>query len=605
MASHKNTDEFKILITSDCHLGHNEKHPIRGEDSFRTFEEVLQAAVNMDVDFILLAGDLFDVNKPSIQTMRRTMSLIRKYCFGGNGCQKFLVKNFKNANCIDPNLKVKYPIFTIHGNHDDPVGMNCSCCLDLFSASGLVNYFGKQDNVEELLIKPIIFEKGQTKIIVYGFGSMREERLHTLIQNERFNYLTPDFDCDSQEELKKYLKILLVHQNRVPRPGTKHLNPYDLTSLPDFVIWGHEHRPYKEPEYFEQNNFFILQPGSTVATSLCEAEYGDKYYYLMKCYYDDERQKPRFKIESFRCETVRPFVMSTIDVDSLLSKNDSFKSLHQQQQFLFSFCKDKVQTMLSEARCQSTMINDDGEAKPLIRLRIEYSDKDLLFDRRKLEFHVNKLVANNNDVVRFIRKRSNQMDSDSNSAGLDDGDDDVNGFVDIIRAADISKKYHLPTILIKHFDEANDRKRLTMLDEKFFIEKVDTLTKKNQTDSFKDFTENSKQAIRFVTDMALGDNENFKLDDLKEEIRSIKQKIFNDQEYRSRFQWITREPFVKRPFSLLQQKLSNLTVTGNQSSNIGNTGSKIDDDPFYEDDIDMFDVNDKQEKMSKTSDEKK
>lgn len=261
--------------------------------------------------------------------------------------------------------------------------------------------------------------------------------------------------------------------------------------------------------------------------------------------------------------------------------------------------------MLSEARCQSTMINDDGEAKPLIRLRIEYSDKDLLFDRRKLEFHVNKLVANNNDVVRFIRKRSNQMDSDSNSAGLDDGDDDVNGFVDIIRAADISKKYHLPTILIKHFDEANDRKRLTMLDEKFFIEKVDTLTKKNQTDSFKDFTENSKQAIRFVTDMALGDNENFKLDDLKEEIRSIKQKIFNDQEYRSRFQWITREPFVKRPFSLLQQKLSNLTVTGNQSSNIGNTGSKIDDDPFYEDDIDMFDVNDKQEKMSKTSDEKK
>lgn len=265
---------------------------------------------------------------------------------------------------------------------------------------------------------------------------------------------------------------------------------------------------------------------------------------------------------------------------------------------MFYVFRNQVQTMLTEARSQSTLINDDGsDEKPLIRLRVEYSDKDRLFDRRKLEFHVTKLVANNNDVVRFIRKRSSiPGNSDSNSAGFydddddDDGGDNVYDFIDAIRAVVVSKRYHLQTMLLKHFDEANDRKRLSMLDEKFFIDKLETFTEKNQTDCFRDFTGNTKQAMRFLIGSGIGDNENFELDDLKKEIRSIKQKIVNDQDYRQRFEWIIREPFVKRPSSLLQQKLSNSSVMRkNQSSNNGNDSKNV--DPFYDDDIDMFDVN--------------
>ncbi len=33
-------DVIKILIASDMHLGYAEKDPIRGEDSFNTFEEI-------------------------------------------------------------------------------------------------------------------------------------------------------------------------------------------------------------------------------------------------------------------------------------------------------------------------------------------------------------------------------------------------------------------------------------------------------------------------------------------------------------------------------------------------------------------------------------
>ena len=63
------TNELKILIATDNHLGYEERDPIRGEDSFRTFEEILKIAKNNSVDMILLGGDLFHFNKPSRNTL--------------------------------------------------------------------------------------------------------------------------------------------------------------------------------------------------------------------------------------------------------------------------------------------------------------------------------------------------------------------------------------------------------------------------------------------------------------------------------------------------------------------------------------------------------
>lgn len=35
------------------------------------------------------------------------------------------------------------PVFTIHGNHDDPTGADSLSAVDILSTAGLVNYFGK------------------------------------------------------------------------------------------------------------------------------------------------------------------------------------------------------------------------------------------------------------------------------------------------------------------------------------------------------------------------------------------------------------------------------------------------------------------------------
>jgi double-strand break repair protein MRE11 len=64
-SSASNADDLRILLATDIHLGYGEKHPIKKEDSFTTFAEILAIANERKVDFVLLGGDLFHDNKPS------------------------------------------------------------------------------------------------------------------------------------------------------------------------------------------------------------------------------------------------------------------------------------------------------------------------------------------------------------------------------------------------------------------------------------------------------------------------------------------------------------------------------------------------------------
>lgn len=49
----------------------------------------------------------------------------------------------RRVNYEDPNLNIGLPVFTIHGNHDDPAGSDNLSAVDILSSAGLLNYFGK------------------------------------------------------------------------------------------------------------------------------------------------------------------------------------------------------------------------------------------------------------------------------------------------------------------------------------------------------------------------------------------------------------------------------------------------------------------------------
>lgn len=82
------------------------------------------------MDFVLLGGDLFHINNPSQKSMNTCMELLRKYTMGDKEVYFELLSNaaevFSNTtqtvNYLDENLNISVPVFSIHGNHDDPTG---------------------------------------------------------------------------------------------------------------------------------------------------------------------------------------------------------------------------------------------------------------------------------------------------------------------------------------------------------------------------------------------------------------------------------------------------------------------------------------------------
>lgn len=76
-----------------------EKDEIRKDDSFVTFEEILQYAQEQAVDLVLLGGDLFHDNKPSRSTIVRAIDILTRYTLSDKPV-KFQVLSNQSENFV-------------------------------------------------------------------------------------------------------------------------------------------------------------------------------------------------------------------------------------------------------------------------------------------------------------------------------------------------------------------------------------------------------------------------------------------------------------------------------------------------------------------------
>lgn len=178
---------------------------------------------------------------------------------------------------MDSTLKIKLPIFSIHGNHDGPVGLDLIGAMDQISVNSYVNYFGKVPQIEVHHVEPIIFVKGETKIALYGIGHIPDTRFNILLERKLIEWGRPCFDDGQIDE--SFYNILVIHQNRFK--GTNNWSTRNSVadeSLPewfDLVIWGHEHE-CMGTRMLQDSGTVILQPGSTVITSFVQGEQAKK-----------------------------------------------------------------------------------------------------------------------------------------------------------------------------------------------------------------------------------------------------------------------------------------------------------------------------------------
>eukprot|EP01094_Clydonella_sp_ATCC50884_P017829 TRINITY_DN3187_c0_g3_i1.p1 TRINITY_DN3187_c0_g3~~TRINITY_DN3187_c0_g3_i1.p1 ORF type:complete len:709 (-),score=152.87 TRINITY_DN3187_c0_g3_i1:207-2333(-) len=390
---------FKVMIATDTHLGYKERDPVRGDDSFRAFEEILQKAKEENVDFILHGGDLFHDNNPSRKSIHRTIELLRKYCCGKKKIEFNIVSdravNFHgkpSANFEDQNLSISIPVFGIHGNHDDPAGEGSLCSMDVLSAAGLVNYFGKATNIADIKIHPILLKKGATKLALYGLGNLRDERLYQTFKEKKVQFIGTPGDPTS------WINIFVIHQNRVVH-GKKNYIPEELLDNSiDLVVWGHEHESIIGPQESAVGSFGITQPGSSVATSLCDGESGKKFVPIL------EVQGDRWRLRPIQLHTIRPFQMSDCVLREEYEKNPMAGTSINDEDTVSELLAAKVEEMIANVDKDWPRNSPDRPDLPLVRLRVDYAGGTTISSARFGQRFQGR-VANPKDILHFHRRR--------------------------------------------------------------------------------------------------------------------------------------------------------------------------------------------------------
>lgn len=407
-------DTIRILVATDNHVGYNERDPIRGDDSWKTFHEIMCLAKDRDVDMVLLGGDLFHDNVPTRKSMYNVMRSLRLNCYGDKPCEIELLsdgsKHFDgtigHANYEDTNINVALPVFSIHGNHDDPSGDGHFAALDILEMSGLINYFGRVPRNDKIDIEPLCFQKGTTKLALYGLSNVRDERLHRTFRAKDVEFHQPSV------QKKDWYNIAVVHQNHAAHTSTSYLPENFLATFLDLVIWGHEHDCLIEPRTNAEMNFKVMQPGSSVATSLTPGEAIQKHVAILSI------TGREMKCEPIPLKTVRPFVYKDIVLSTekeavKLAKKDN--SRHRLTQWLVS----KVDELIVQARQQweeaQEQDGDDEDERefplPLVRLRVEHSSIDgvqfEIENPQRFSQRFTGRVANNHDILQLHVKKRN------------------------------------------------------------------------------------------------------------------------------------------------------------------------------------------------------
>ncbi|KAF1817224.1 DNA repair exonuclease [Eremomyces bilateralis CBS 781.70] len=405
-------DTIRILISTDNHVGYNERDSIRGDDSWKSFHEVMCLAKDHDVDMILLAGDLFHDNNPSRKAMYQVMRSLRMACLGDKPCELEMLSDasenfhgaFNHVNYEDPDINVGIPVFSIHGNHDDPSGHGHMSALDLLQVAGLVNYYGRTPEADNITIKPVLLQKGRTKLALYGMSNVRDERLFRTFRDGKVKFFQPS------TQKNEWFNLMSVHQNHHAYTDTGYLPESFLPDFLDLVIWGHEHECLIDPNYNPEQNFHVMQPGSSVATSLVPGEAVTKQVTILSV------TGKQFQSEPIRLKSVRPFVMKEVILaDERAMKNVWKKDDNRQE--ITRYLSTIVETLIDQANSEWLAAQDEDydeedqpQPLPLIRLRVEYTAPEGgRFDVENPQRFSNRFVgkvANVNDVVQFHRKKA-------------------------------------------------------------------------------------------------------------------------------------------------------------------------------------------------------
>ncbi len=201
---------MKFAHIADCHLG-GWKIPELQELNFKSFQKAMAHCISEKVDFVLIAGDLFDSAYPPIDILKETFYELRK---------------LKEKNI---------PCYIIAGSHD--FSASGKTFLDVLEKAGFCKNAFQPDYKDDAIILNPLIEKG---IAIYGYPGKKS------------GMEIPDLKRIKLQDAPGYFKILMLHTSLKEALGTLPIESISEQELPnvDYYALGHLHIIY-------QNNRFV------------------------------------------------------------------------------------------------------------------------------------------------------------------------------------------------------------------------------------------------------------------------------------------------------------------------------------------------------------
>lgn len=325
----------------------------------------------------------------------RCLELLRTYILGDREIdfeflsdqnQNFPDSTINSVNYEDKNLNVSIPVFSIHGNHDDIGGQGRLSSINLLSSVGYVNYFGTWRDLTEVEINPIVLQKRDTKLALYGLSHIHDARLARLFRDHKVKVRKPDVpDTD-------IFNLMVLHQNRADRGRYNYLPEDKLPGFLDLVVWGHEHDQRLQPEQNGRTQTYISQPGSSVATSLSEGESIEKRIGILLV------DGKKFLMQPVQLRTVRPFIFRSINIDDFVDElrlNEG--EIRNKVEKFFS---QNVEEMIEESKLKLTGHSKQPKV-PLIRLRVLYTNDAHIINTARFGQKFEERIANPESLLKF------------------------------------------------------------------------------------------------------------------------------------------------------------------------------------------------------------
>jgi len=198
---------MKFAHLGDCHLG-GWRQPELRQLNAQAFNQAVNLIIKEKIDFVLIAGDLFDTAYPPIETIKETFHEFKK---------------LKDAGI---------PVFLIAGSHD--YSATGKSFLDVLEKAGFAkNVFVSEEKDGKIILQPTIFKN----IAIYGYPGKKSGLEVQEIARIKLN------------DAPGLYRILILHTAIRDAIKTLPIPAVDQDKLPsvDYLALAHLHIKYEKP----------------------------------------------------------------------------------------------------------------------------------------------------------------------------------------------------------------------------------------------------------------------------------------------------------------------------------------------------------------------